>query len=117
MISQSSGAGVSDYVQNGGSSFSAANGVYIHDMLSVWGNPLGTVSPIEITDIAVTGGTVTVTFASGPWDSASEFTLLGSSTVNGTYSDAGAALSDVSPGVFQATTSASGPTQFYLIQR
>jgi len=116
--STATGSGGDNYVKNGGSSFSAANGVYILDMVSVWANPVGTPeSPIDITNIVVAGGTVTVTFACEAWDTADEFTLEGASTVDGTYSAVGGAIvSDVSPGVFQATAAASSPIQFYRVQ-
>ena len=115
--STATGGGAADYVQNGGSSFSAANGVYILDMVSVWGNPVGTPeAPIDITKIAVSGGIATITFECQPWDTASEFTLQGSATVGGAYGDLAATISDVSPGVFQATIAAAGPIQFYKVK-
>jgi hypothetical protein len=99
-----------------GSSFSAANGVTTYDLVTVWGNPLGTASPIKITNIQVAGGTVAITFTSAVWDSASEFTLEGSSTINGTYTNVGATMSEVSPGVFQATAAVAGSMNYYKIK-
>jgi hypothetical protein len=72
--------------------------------------------PITITSITVNGSTVTVNFTGSSSASASSFTLYSSTTVNGAYSPvAGAVVSLVSPGVFKATTTTSGSSQFYRI--
>ena len=72
--------------------------------------------PLHITDLRVAGGTVTISFTGSPSDSPSAFTLLSSAAVNGTYSAAaGASISQVSPGLFQATVPTNGPRQFYRI--
>jgi len=72
----------------------------------------------RIQSIRVSGGTVTIGFTSGPSDTASMFTLLSSGAVNGTYlTAAGAIITQVGPGSFQATVATSGARQFYLVSR
>jgi hypothetical protein len=74
--------------------------------------------PIQITSLRLAGGTVTINFTGSPGDSPSAFTLLSSAAVTGSYSTAsGASISQLSPGVFQATVPANGPRQFYRIAR
>ncbi len=71
---------------------------------------------LHITSISVTGTTVTINFTGGSSDLASAFTLLASSTVNGSYAPAGASITG-SAGSYQATVATSGPKQFYRIQK
>jgi hypothetical protein len=74
--------------------------------------------PIHITSLNVAGGTVAINFTSSPSDSPTAFTLLSSTAVNGTYSSAaGASISQVSSGLFQATVLTNGPSQFYQIRK
>ena len=76
-----------------------------------------TSTPIRITHIAVSNGTVTLDFSAGPADSISSFTVQGAVTVNGTYSLISATIVQLSPGLFRATLPTSGTTQFYRIAR
>ena len=71
----------------------------------------------EITGITVSGGTVTINFISATGDLASNFTLVSSSTVNGSYTPAAGANITGSGGSYQATVPTSDPVQFYRIQR
>lgn len=71
-----------------------------------------------ITNLHLAGGTVTINFTGSTSDPAAAFTLLSSPAASGPYGSApGANISQVSPGVFQATAPASGPMQFYRIRR
>jgi hypothetical protein len=76
-------------------------------------------SIIEITNITVSSGGVTLLFTAGTNDSASDFTLLAASIADGTYTAASSAtITPVSPGVFRATAPVSGAAaQFYRIRR
>jgi hypothetical protein len=79
--------------------------------------PGGVVVP-AITSISVSGSTVTIKFTGSPSDAASAFTLVGSPTVNGTYSALPAAvITSLGGGNFQATIATSGSTEFYRIKR
>ena len=75
------------------------------------------IAQINITNIAVSDGTVTINFTYATSDPASAFTLLSSATVNGTYSPAAGAVITGSAGSYQATVPTSGPMQFYRIKR
>ena len=79
--------------------------------------PGGVVVP-AITTISVSGSTVTIKFTGSSSDAASAFTLVGSPTVNGTYSALPAAvIASLGGGNFQATIATSGSTEFYRIKR
>ena len=85
-----------------------------------WFDDVNIVAIPQITDIAVSGGTVTINFISSDTSElASAFTLVSSSTVNGIYSAAAGAEITGSGGTYQATvpTSTTDSTQFYRIQR
>jgi len=71
--------------------------------------------PPSITGIKVSGSTVTINFT-GSDAAASSYTLVGSSTVNGTYSTLGAVITSLGSGIFQATIAKSGSTEFYRIK-
>jgi len=72
----------------------------------------------EITAISVSGGMVTITFRGSSTDSPSAFTLIGSSTVNGTFSSLSSAnITSLGSGNFQATITASGSSEFYRLER
>jgi hypothetical protein len=72
--------------------------------------------PLHIASLRVAGGTVTIDFTGSPSDLPAALTLLSSASVNGSYSAAaGASISQVSPGLFQATVPTNGPKQFYRI--
>ena len=71
----------------------------------------------HITSITVSGGVVTIQFTGDPAASASSYSLVGSSTVNGTYGTLSASMSSLGAGNFQATIPVSGPTMFYRIKQ
>jgi hypothetical protein len=75
------------------------------------------IAPLRITGISVNGGIVTINFTGNTTDTASNFTVLGSSTVDGIYSALPATVTAVAPGNFQAQVATSGSTEFYRIQR
>jgi hypothetical protein len=75
-------------------------------------------TPPDITGIALNGTNVTINFTAGASDPASNFILISSATVNGAYTAVnGAIITKVSSGVFQATASVNGSTQFYRLER
>jgi len=82
-----------------------------------WFDDVNIVAIPEITDIAVSGGTVTINFIGASSELASDFTLVSASTVNGVYSPAASAIVTGSGGSYQATVSTSDSGQFYRIQR
>jgi hypothetical protein len=72
--------------------------------------------PITITGITVNGTSVLITFAGSSSTPASSFTVYGSSTLTGTYAQvSGAVVSSVGSGMFKATATTSGNSQFYRI--
>jgi hypothetical protein len=71
---------------------------------------------IYITQMRVSGGTVTLDFTGSSSDPASAFTVLSGSGVTGITNVAAATITG-NNGSYQATVSASGPAQFYRIQR
>jgi hypothetical protein len=75
------------------------------------------VVPPHITSISAAAGTVTIHFTGDPSDSASDYTLVSSATVGGTYSPASGAVITGSAGTFTATVPAAGDAQFYRIRR
>ncbi|EEF60852.1 FlgD immunoglobulin-like domain containing protein [Pedosphaera parvula] len=80
---------------------------------------INVIIPTVITKITVSGSTVTINFTA-PDGLATAFTLLGSSTVapaSGYLPVSGATITRLSAGLFQATASTSGSTQFYRIQK
>jgi hypothetical protein len=75
-------------------------------------------SGLQFTGVAKAANTILLTFSGNAGDPASAFTVLGATTVNGTYSAlSNASVSVISPGLFQASVPISGPTQFYKIKR
>ncbi len=76
-------------------------------------------APVQplILNIAVSGGSVTINFTGSAADAPGAFSLVTASTVSGPYGPAAASMSLVSPGVFRATTTASGAVRFYRIKR
>jgi hypothetical protein len=67
--------------------------------------------------VSVSGTTLTIKFTGSPSDPASAFSLVGSSTVNGTYSPVSANITSQGGGSFQATVTPSGSAEFYRIKR
>ena len=72
---------------------------------------------IYITSIGVSNGLVTIAFTGGASDPPAIFALLSTPAANGTNWSATSAVITGSGGSFQATVPASGPRQFYRIQR
>jgi hypothetical protein len=71
----------------------------------------------HITNISVSGGTVTINFTGDASDPASAFTLVSSGVANGTYNPTVGASITGSAGTYQATAPTSGAIQFYRIRR
>ena len=71
----------------------------------------------EITGITVSNAVASVNFISATGDQATNFTLVGSSTINGGYAPATDAAITGTNGSYQATVPTSGALQFYRIQR
>jgi hypothetical protein len=75
-------------------------------------------SELAFTKITASGNFVVLTFDSKTTDTASAFTLLTATAANGLYSpDINATIAPLSPGLFEATISASGPAQFYRLKK
>jgi hypothetical protein len=74
------------------------------------------VGPPNLTGIKVSGNTVTIQFAGSPSALPSSFTLVGSPTVNGTYSNLSATITALGGGNFQAVIAKSGAAEFYKIK-
>lgn len=72
-------------------------------------------APILITKIEIVGGNVEVTFSGPPEKAANAFKLFGSATVNGTYADEVASMSNVSTGVFKATKALATTPKFFKV--
>ncbi len=74
-------------------------------------------SSVNITNILVTGGTVTVDFVAGATDSAASFTLQRSGNAASGYGDdTGASITGTAPN-FRSTTTTNGDQQFYRLRR
>jgi hypothetical protein len=98
-------AGVIDEVQVSGGLITAASG------------RLGFLpEPPQITGITVNAGTVTIRFT-GSVAAASSYTLVGSGTVNGTYSALGAVITSIGNGQFQATIAENSATEFFKVKQ
>lgn len=74
------------------------------------------VSGLTITSIKDLGANVEIDFSFGLTAGASSFRVLSAGTVNGTYSNAGATIIQLTPGTYRATVPKSGAAQFYRIQ-
>jgi len=72
--------------------------------------------PPNITGISLSGGTVTIQFTGSPAAAASSYTLVGSPTLNGTFSALAANITSLGGGNFQATVTKSGAVEFYKIK-
>ncbi|MDR3377230.1 MAG: LamG domain-containing protein [Verrucomicrobiae bacterium] len=71
--------------------------------------------PPSITGIMISGNTVTINFTGNAAAAASSYKLVGSPTINGTYSATGAAITSLGGGNFQATINKSGSAEFYRV--
>jgi hypothetical protein len=95
--------------------FSAVGGMQFYQVVRRGISPP---QPPTITSLRLAAGTVTINFTGSTSDSAAAFTLLSSASASGPYGSApGANITQVNPGLFQATAPASGPMQFYRIRR
>lgn len=75
-------------------------------------------APPTLTSVAVNAGTVTIGFTAGTNDAPANFTLVSAVNPAGPYATAsGYAITQISPGVFQATVPVNGPIQFYRVRR
>jgi hypothetical protein len=75
-------------------------------------------SQLSFTKISVSSTNAVMTFSGSSSDPASVFTLLSSPVVSGSYTAAtNAVITQLSPGLFQASVPASGPGHFYRIRR
>jgi len=80
----------------------------------------GTVAsvPPQITKISVVGGLVVIDFSAGTNDTAGTFTVQAAANVTGAYSTVnGAKVTEVGPGQFKATLTASASIQYFRISR
>ncbi len=74
--------------------------------------------PPQITSLAVSNGTVVLTFTGSATNSASQFTLLSAATPAGPYApSAGATITQSGSGTFRASAPAKGSIQFYRLLR
>jgi hypothetical protein len=71
---------------------------------------------ITLTNISLSGGTVTIRFISNTSDSPSAFTLLSSSNAAGPYYPASGAVISGGAGAYVVTVPMNGPHQFYRIK-
>lgn len=69
-----------------------------------------------ITGISVSQGMVTLQFTGAPAAAASAYSVVGCSTINGTYSAVSATVTALGGGNFQATLATSGSVKFYQIK-
>jgi hypothetical protein len=114
---------VVNHTPNADNDFTATvTGVYYNKTANA-GITIGAVPPpvVTVTDIRVgAGNSITIDFNSSDAAPASAFTIETSPSLGSTAdwtTDAGAGVSVVSPGVYQAvTTGTGGPTQFYRIK-
>jgi len=70
----------------------------------------------NITGISLNGNTVTIQFTGNASASASSYTLVGSPTLNGTFTALAASVTALGGGNFQATIAKSGSVEFYKIK-
>lgn len=80
---------------------------------------ISVVVPFAITTTSLSGSTITIRFTSASSDTPASFTLLRSAAVNPASAYApvsGAVITQLSPGVFQATATTSGSIGFYRIK-
>ena len=71
----------------------------------------------SITGIIITNGSVQIDFTGDSGDTVSSFVLVGANPVAGGFNDAGATISQISPGIFRARCALNGSQQFYRIKR
>jgi hypothetical protein len=84
--------------------------------LSWIANSASTNPPI-ITGILITNGSVRIDFTGGSSDSPSSFALQNAGQACDAYCDAGATVTQTSPGIFRAVCALEGSQRFYRIKR
>ena len=89
--------------------------VGLDNFLLSWMN-LAPLNLPNITGIIITNGGVQIDFTGDPGDTVSSFILLGTNPVAGAFNDAGATISQISPGIFRAQCAMNGAQQFYRIK-
>jgi hypothetical protein len=72
--------------------------------------------PPVITGISASGSTVTITFTGAPATLASSYSVVGASTVTGSFAPVSATVASLGSGNFQATLTKSGSAQYYKIK-
>ncbi|MFO1476023.1 MAG: immunoglobulin domain-containing protein [Verrucomicrobiota bacterium] len=74
---------------------------------------------IKFTTATAGGGNVTMQFTAGTSDTTASFVVQSAATANGPYADVSpaAAISQLSPGNFQAIVPTNGPNRFYRVRR
>jgi hypothetical protein len=75
-----------------------------------------TSASLSITGIIITNSGVQIDFTGDPSYTVASFTLLCATPAAGAFNDAGATISQISPGVFRAQCALNGPQQFYRIK-
>ncbi|MBK9138353.1 MAG: hypothetical protein IPM17_06245 [Verrucomicrobia bacterium] len=78
--------------------------------------PAGPAEPATITNIAVSGSTVTLTFTA-PGGAPGDFAVVGGAAVNGPYAPEVATITSTGANTFQAVLPAVGAARFYQITR
>jgi hypothetical protein len=72
--------------------------------------------PPVITGISLSGSTVTINFTGAPAAAASSYSVVSSTTINGSFSPVSATVTSLGNGNFQATLTKSGAVQYYRIK-
>ncbi len=82
-------------------------------------NNLTVVTPVApaVAAFAMNSGSVQIDFTAGTGDVPSDFLVVSSAEIAGTYTDAGAVITSLGSGLFRATCAANEPQQFYKIER
>ena len=97
---------------------SSSGGMQYFKIQRVGGSTPPPPQDFQITGLSLSSATVTIQFTGSTNDLATAFTLLSANTVTGPYAATlGAAITAVGPGTFRATAPASGPQQFYRVQK
>ena len=73
-------------------------------------------APPNPTSISLAGGTVKINFSGAPAALGSSFSVLGASTINGTYLPVSGSVTSLGGGNFQATLPVGGAVEFYRIK-
>jgi hypothetical protein len=85
--------------------------------IQVTGGSSGGGPPPTITQITVSGATVTIDFTATANDVPSFFLVVAAAAVTGPYNQVQATITQLSPGVFRATFPSSGNMSYFRIQR